>query len=99
MGVGPKSLQLLAVGVIRVGVASEAVEVPQLHLPCLFFGSLLFIKLQRFVAQYFILTDPAAGFFEEVRQLEASLIVQSALAHLLPHFGCFVLIKVNLVEL
>ena len=37
MGVGPMSFHLLAVGVIRVRVASEAVEVTQLHL--LFFGT------------------------------------------------------------
>ena len=60
MGVGRKSFHLLAVGVIRVRVASEAVEVPQLQLLRLFFGSLVFkkatlVELQTFFAQYFIL--------------------------------------------
>ena len=60
MGVGRKSFHLLAVGVIRVRVASEAVEVPQLQLLRLFFGSLVFkkatlVELQSFFAQYFIL--------------------------------------------
>ena len=45
MGVVLKSFQplLLAVGVIRVRVASKAVEVPQLHLP--HFGSFVFIMV------------------------------------------------------
>ena len=79
MGIVPKSFQLLplAVGFIRVG--SEGVEVAQLQLP--HFGSFVF-------AQFFLLlTDPAPGSFEEVRQLavdlEASLVVQPALGHLL----------------